>query len=302
MYSMVKRLRVLAVVGVAVALVASACGEADEQDKKAACPPKQEPTGVDSPAEVDPDETYSDIALVDSGFTVAKTGGSDHVSYGVLIENASDLVLYDASISVEFRDSNGNDPFKTIMDHPSASDASIQKLKEVPVPVLMPGERIGIGDWFNSWVSELADERTHEMVDVERPKYDDLSIGIELVDGGFWPERNDVYSFVSAPVSSASITGDSNFQSALRGGKQINEYMLSAYVAYEGCEEVWGAGTSSVLYDEDGTIVGGGFSSGIGSLPSGSQKSKTESKAWGPEGDVTAEVFQYAKPLKVNLK
>lgn len=301
----------MSAVCLSVVVVASACGSASEPDAgDAACPPEQEPTGVGSAQKVDPGSDNGYLEVVDAGFLPAERANGNHViSYGFVVENTSDMVLYDASVSVSFVDGDGKNAFKVFEeDFPDADEYGWGQLKNISIPVVMPGEQAGLGDWVTVWTDLFADE-SGEIVHPDRPDYEELSVDVSLRSGKLWPVKNDVHQFVQPEALDIELNSgelsSSNKDIKYSDGTEMREYMPSHKVDFSGCKETEFYSDTSVLYDSEGNIVGGGrdrVGYTGGTFSPGASEDTHVSPSWGPEGDLTAEVFQYAKPLPVNVE
>src|SRR5699024_119804 len=126
------------------------------------------------------------------------------LSYGIVMENTSDKVLYDATVSVRFQYKDGKNAFEVFEDMPDADQYGWGQLKDIPVPVVMPGEQVGLGDRVTLWTDLFAND-SGEVIHPDPPEYDDVSIDVSLNSGEWWPIDNDVHKFLEVKTGDIDL-------------------------------------------------------------------------------------------------
>jgi hypothetical protein len=175
-----------------------------------------------------------EIRVVEHGFTAAAgtdSGDEIHVvSYGIVVENTSDHVATGTSVRVRMLDEDG----RPVGPRSGIGDA------EHTIPVLLPGQRFGLGE--PRWVKRSG---TVELV---------VIVGESA---GWWPVDHDLVAFPGI------TTGDVEVDPYYGGALYVRFRIDSAYRVR------FGGLTSSLLYEpartpyvlfrnSDGEIVGGG--------------------------------------------
>jgi hypothetical protein len=216
------------------------------------------------------------LRIVEKGFTrFGRPVGT--VSLGAIVENTSDLVAYRTRIRFRVFDDR----------HHSAVAASSEKVLYLEIPVILPGHRIGVGDW--AYLREGRSARTVPVSGFE----------IELGTPQWWPTRNTVFR----PVTTRHLRTERNSVEHASGtvGYSVDSALCRPFAT---------RGVATVFRNSAGAIVGGSFArdnskdrcipgkhtesvEAFGSVPPGIDDSRTESYPYcdpAPVGD------DYAQP------
>lgn len=287
------------VVGIAVVVF-----DRDASGRTADCPATKKPTGHSRPEELDPERQ---LKLVDSGLKPYKadTGLSDPeqgVSFGYLLKNTTKYVLYDATIQVRFVDDDGDDP--TSMVGNSKKKNNSQYLDDVPVPVVFPGQKVGMGGLVTTW-TKFVERGENDVVTPDKVDYDELDIEVTVTSGDWWEQDNDEYEFTKATTKNVDVDVEENPDKVYLDGTKANLYNTRYSVDLASCRELRAHTASSLVYNADGEIVGGSIS---GKDPTshayyapGLNTNNPEDQASGPEGDSTVKIYSYAQPKAPSL-
>lgn len=248
------------------------------------------------------------LKLVDSGFTPfgngPVAGATEDLSFGYLLKNTSKYVLYDAHINVSFTDTAGNDP-TSLLQKPDRRD-NAQVLEDVNIPVIFPGQTVGMGSSITIWSEHGEDPDTGEPTDLEKVDYDKLTLDVEMASGQWWEPKNDKHDFTRVAAKSVNITGSEPADQEHPDGSEWVSADMEYTVDSGACQTLKAYKPSTVVFDDAGRIVGGDISGsknndaegGTYRVDSGDVRHElTESL---PEGG-RVNVYPYAHPLKPNL-
>ncbi len=184
-------------------------------------------TGVSSPVAA---PSSGGLRVVETGFTMIGLDANhpDGVTVGVVVENTSSLVAYRTQVVIRALDPTGA----------SAVNPSFSLALHQEIPVILPGQRVGIG--ANS-------------VGLQEPdfgQYDKVStVDVKLTGEQWWPRDNDVHQF--AEVTGTAHDLDLNTKNTFG--------TLQATVDSGYCRPVPPRGIGVVLRNSNGSIIGGGF-------------------------------------------
>lgn len=286
------------------------------------CPPRKDATGVMQPEHVDAQQAGDYLEVVDSGVKpYRKIGGAqDGMSYeelknddadegmtfGYVLKNTSDYVLYGAKLTVHVVDGDGREPLTELK--PSVQHVNSDYLDEVRLPVLFPGQQLGLGGDVESWRGFDFDGDGKEYKP-DRVDYDDLRVKVELLDGQWWKPDNDRYVFNKLKASNVDFKQKVYDGAGLYSGDRKKSRADTSYtVVSRACKTLEGYGSTGVAYDGDGDIIGGASLSPYpdeGSVywyEPGSSDEEVFRFIHAPMDDgMTIKVFPYAKPSKPAL-
>lgn len=293
-------------------------GGDDGEGAGAKCGARPDPaTGVTAGAD-EPADGES-LRVVDSGFWTADPDDATDASYGFLLENPSQDVAYGVELDIRVVDSDGEPAL-----HPEFGEEPLRERyggsrASLYVPVVLPGEQVGLGGAIQTWKSGLEDPDTGSAYSKDSVDYDDLRIEVEILDAEWWPVDNDVYGFVSVEADQVRLTETD------RGAIDdivYNESGLAldqeVYLEFEldsaGCEATQAHYPSVLLYDEEGDIVGGYTPAGridasnelrahtsSAEYPPGTSTQEGHLRAFTAGADHSrVEVFPYAEPIELS--
>ncbi|MGH8876496.1 MAG: hypothetical protein ACRD0P_04010 [Stackebrandtia sp.] len=291
--------------GVLVVVLAAAAGTwymvwGSEDDP---CAPR-EPTGVTEPVKKAKD------GAGDKWFTVAESGfmpyrqseystADEGVSFGYLVENPSEYVLYDARLRVRFETPDGRNP----TEHVSESDRKEKSafVKDVRLPVLFPGQRAGLGGQVYTWGGSYTD-KDGDYIEPEKVDYESLKMTVELVSGEWWKVHNDKYEFGKATGSNTKTTktqpSEWYFDFEENPGVEAD---VKFDVDLASCRDHTAYETTLLAYDKDGEIVGGTISDDTGGAYEPGTEHGSAQTIDTPGRDLTYKAYPYAKPVKPKL-
>jgi hypothetical protein len=150
------------------------------------------------------------------------------LSLGGVVENASTLVAYRARVRFDALDAHQD----------SAVAPTSRQLLYQEIPVIMPGQKIGVGAW-----SYPANAPNGGQVTA-------VSVRIEVTAGEWWPVHNDVHPFTAVTARDERLRRDATDASA----GSVSYTADSPY-----CGTVSGRGVAVVYRDGSGAVVGGSF-------------------------------------------
>jgi hypothetical protein len=229
-----RRRAVYAVVIGLVAVVAAggaalaATREAPAKPTAVRCTRTPTPQGRTAPADAAPGG--GGLRVVEKGFT--QLGDQrESVSIGALVENTSDRVAYRTLITFRVLDAGGR----------SVTAPGAGRLLRQEVPVIMPGQRFGVGSSAN--VQEEAPLRSATVSTVE--------VRLERV---HWtPRRDDGGAF-------AAVTAEHWFTDHSGGDDTTGVVRYDIDSPY--CDELTPRGAAVVFRDRTGALIGGSFDRG----------------------------------------
>lgn len=183
----------------------------------------KEPTDHKSTATQASEPSTGGIELKEEGVTVRNDPDLDYLSFGALVENTSDLVASDVTLSFSPLDSSGEFGF--------ISSRFEEKPMSVTIPYLYPGQEFGVGQWMDG----LADPDT----------IDELEMKLDSKVSQWWNPGERFRKF-------AAIDAKSQGAVSIDESRKIGPFtMVSDF-----CEDV--PVKASMLYrDTGGHIVGG---------------------------------------------
>ena len=182
-------------------------------------------TGVSSP--VAPPSAGRGLQVVEKGFTQLETPVGT-VSLGAILENRSELVAYHTRIRFRVLD----------RQHQSAVPANSGELLDQEIPVILPGQRIGVGAW-----TYLRETPSAQPVAV-------MGFDIDLSASQWWPQDNDVHTFRS--ISTRHLGTQRSSVEQVTG--TVRYSVDSAF-----CGALTTRGVATVFRNSDGALVGGSF-------------------------------------------
>lgn len=266
------------------------------------CPPEQEPTGVTSP-ESEPDDPAGMLSVANSGFAPSTDRDVDLATeksaFGYLLENTSDLALYDARVSFRLVDGDGEDPTEEL---PAGQrEENEYYLDNIHVPVLLPGQQVGLGGTVITWSSLAEDADSGEFYEPDEVDYDALDVEVVAAEGEWWELDNDTHHFVGLPPAEASVVDEGPEVDAtyLDGTPGANpEFGFEVDSPY--CGDLEAYDPTAVAYDDAGNIVGGTISHAPQpepelTYPAGVSEGHSLSLLV-PDTELTVSVFVYPEP------
>jgi hypothetical protein len=181
-----------------------------------------------TPARPVPDRapTAGELRVVEQGFTQID-GNGKVVSVGAVVENESDAVAYRTPVHIKVFDAS----------HSQATTDSGGLLSQV-IPVLMPGERIGVGAWAYLRSDSVTGNVTHA-----------ASVELELGPSQWFPPDD------SAAFFAAITTTHKHTQLTTTGGPAYGSIAFTAESPY--CQSITDRGVATVFRNSDGLIIGG---------------------------------------------
>ncbi|MGH8793383.1 MAG: hypothetical protein ACRDXX_12145 [Stackebrandtia sp.] len=296
-------LATLAAVAVGAVTAVFVFGVGDDNAGLDSCPPERPPTGKVDP-EPAPDAPTEQLRVVDSGFAPSvrseTSGATERSTFGFILENESDLVLYDAYVSLRLVDADGEDPTEGFT--PSQLEENAYYLDSVHVPALLPGQQVGMGGMVVTWVSLAEDPETGDGFKPDPVDYDALGIEVVEVDGEWWTPDNDVRHFVDvAPAEAERVDAGPEVEFTYLDGTPGANPQFEYDVDSPHCDDLAAYPPTAVAYNADGDIVGGNISLGTSdepelTYPPGVNRAADSLDLLAPEGDLTVSVFPYPAP------
>lgn len=302
------RFRLLSATGLALLFGLGACSPASHSDSagesKKACPPPQEATGVTEPVKADMD-LGSNLKLADSGFKLYEELHGVGATFGFVVENSTDMVLYNGVFEVSFIDQNGDNTLDFLRKSEEGAGDEWASLDELTMPVIMPGEHSGVGGKSTIWASTISPEGDEDSFHPDEIDYEKLEMEVDLVSGEWWPVKNDKYRFISPTVSGIENRHMGSGDEEYVDGTEMKSPKLVATVDYPGCAKAQDSLPSNgVAFDDDHNIVGGStiYSQTPDPLPYKPGKNYSQLEEFMvPEGVGDFEVFPYAPPVEPAL-
>lgn len=298
-----------ACVGLLVPLFSGCSAKEVDDSSKKSCPPLQEPTGVTEPVKVDPDNDKNKVEVVDSGFKPYPDVG-EHVTFGFVVENTSDMVLRNGVFEVKFIDQNGDNTLDFLRQEPDEAGMPWSFLDSLTFPVVMPGEQSGIGGSSMIWKRTIDPDDGSDSFKPDEIDFDELKMEIDLVSGEWWPVNNDKYRFMTPDVSEVEVDTPKPVSGAADeylDGTELTRVDVTYSLDYPGCKRPErGFHSNAVAYDSKGDIVGGRWpipqDNNDPAFAPGANEGFTISWMRVPEDVEDVTVFPYAAPLEVKLK
>ncbi|ADD40158.1 hypothetical protein [Stackebrandtia nassauensis] len=274
--------------------------------EKGKCPESIPSTGVKEPVG-EANEKW--LKLVDSGFTPFDKGpvkgAAEDLSFGYLLKNTSEYVLYNADIDVSFKDANGDDPTALLKKSDQRENASV--LDSVNIPVIFPGQTVGMGSSIAIWTEHGEDPETGEPVDLEKIDYDKLTLDIDMASGQWWEPSNDKLDFTRVAAKSVDVVDSESSEHEYLDGREWLSADIEYLVESKACQDLKAYKPSTVVFDAENKIVGGDISGSKGDTGEGgtyranSDDVRYEVTELLPEGGAV-KVYPYARPTKPKLE
>ena len=176
---------------------------------------------------VTPPSAGHGLRVVEKGFTQLDDPVGT-VSLGAMVENRSELVAYHTRVRFLVLDGQQR----------SAVPANSGELLEQEIPVILPGERVGVGAW-----TYLRETSSSQPVTVDR-------FDIDLDASQWWPRDNDVHTF--RPISTRHLETQRSSVEDTTG--TVRYSVDSAF-----CGALTTRGVATVFRNSDGALVGGSF-------------------------------------------
>lgn len=166
------------------------------------------------------------LKVVEKGFTQVTNDHRD-VLLGAVLENTSSLVAYRVPITFQVTDKAGRR-----IDHPIN-----RKMMQEEIPVIMPGQRIGVG----ALATVIDDERTSQSVTA-------AGFTLEVGTPQWWPRQSRGHTF-------AEVTSHVDKVSRPSSGEPGLGLSFSTRSPY--CDTLPRRGVAVLLRSSDGTLIGG---------------------------------------------
>ncbi|GHJ47899.1 hypothetical protein Cs7R123_52410 [Catellatospora sp. TT07R-123] len=163
------------------------------------------------------------VTVLESGFA---TVGGNRVSIGAVLDNSSAQVAYRTRVTIRALDARGGSAV-----HPRSGELLVQE-----IPIILPGQRIGVGAW-----AYLGDGPRFT-------KLTPVSVRIELGPSQWWPVAD---SPQGLPVVSAAFRGIRHYGGSPHDG--VAQY--TATVDY--CRPLAPRLVAALYRDRDGRLAGG---------------------------------------------
>jgi hypothetical protein len=268
----------------------------------------QDPTGVKTP-HVKATDHPEWLKLADSGmqrFSRTSWVIDQSVTFGIMVKNTSKYVLYGATIDVQILDRAGKDVTREV-SAPKLKENS-HRLRNLNLPVVFPGQEVGMGNDASTWESVVTDEATGKRRHPKPLNYDKLRIKVKLKSGEWWAPHNDVHIFAKSTITSPRITDTEPADNIhYQEGPQAQSATVEYRVDSSSCHDTSGYLPSAVVYDDKGHIVGGGSSGTNGDGKATDQYSPGKNDPMEVESlvvpgkNVTVKMFPYMNPTTAKL-